>query len=265
VPTFVLRVGLPDRPGALGAVASRIGSVRGDVVAVEIVERGDGRAVDEFVVEVEDDENLPLLLSEIMEVDGVEVEEAHPIASGLRDRRLDAYDTAALIVAERTPHDVVRALATRARHELDALWATVVDVSESMLVASDGPTPAAPWIAEFVESQRRGEPGGDDQRDLEWVELATWDLVLVVGRPGWRFGTRERDRMAALARLADARWIDVSERESKLPRSSPESQTSFTSSEKATIRPSGTPASMHPAETGREGPTLSVLRSPTEP
>lgn len=212
----MLRVALPDRPGALGAVASRIGSVRGDVVAVEIVERHGGRAVDEFVVEIEDDENLPLLLSEIMEVDGVDVEEAHPIPGGLRDRRIDAYDTAAMIVAERTPHEVVRALTSRARHELDALWATVVDVAERMLVASDGPTPAAPWIAGFVEDRRRDvERPAEYPSDLEWVELTTWDLVLVVGRPGWRFGTRERDRLAALARLANARWSDVSERESK--------------------------------------------------
>jgi len=35
VATFLLRVELPDRPGALGAVASRIGAVRGDLVAVD--------------------------------------------------------------------------------------------------------------------------------------------------------------------------------------------------------------------------------------
>lgn len=219
--TFVLRIALPDRPGALGAVASRIGSVRGDVVAVEIIERNAGRAVDEFVVEVADGENLPLLLSEILEVDGVVVEEAHPISGGIRDRRLDAYETAAVIVAERTPHDVVSALTSRARHELDAQWATVVDISERMFVAADGPAPSAPWVAALVESQRRGEAASSaEESDIEWVELAAWDLVLVVGRPGWRFGTRERDRMASLARLADARWMDVSERESRPSRAS---------------------------------------------
>jgi hypothetical protein len=217
VTTFVLRVSLPDRPGALGAVASRIGSVRGDVVAVEIVERDAGRAVDEFLVELADDDVLPLLLSEITEVDGVLVEEAHPITGSFRDRRLDAYDTAALIVGERTPQDVVRALTCRARHELDALWAAVVDVESAILMAADGLTPAAPWIIAFVEGRRRGgHTAASHESDVEWVELAAWDLVLVVGRPGWRFGTRERDRMAALARLADARWMDFPERESRI-------------------------------------------------
>jgi hypothetical protein len=217
VTTFVLRVALPDRPGALGAVASRIGSVRGDVVAIEIVERDAGRAVDEFLVELADDDILPLLLSEIAEVDGVLVEEAHPITGSFRDRRLDAYDTAALIVAERTPQDVVRALTCRARHELDALWAAVIDVESGMLIAAEGLTPAAPWITAFVEEGRRGDPtSASHENDVEWVDLAAWDLVLVVGRPGWRLGTRERDRMAALARLADARWMDFSERESRI-------------------------------------------------
>ena len=50
--TYVVRVWVPDRPGALGAVASRVGAVRGDLVGVEILERGAGRAIDELVVEL---------------------------------------------------------------------------------------------------------------------------------------------------------------------------------------------------------------------
>jgi len=37
--TFVVRLWLPDRPGALGQVASRIGAVHGDVVGIKILER----------------------------------------------------------------------------------------------------------------------------------------------------------------------------------------------------------------------------------
>src|SRR5262245_58230979 len=47
--TFVLRLWLPDRPGALGAVASRVGAVGGDLVGIDILERGAGRAIDELV------------------------------------------------------------------------------------------------------------------------------------------------------------------------------------------------------------------------
>ena len=49
---YVVRIALPDRPGALGLVASRIGAVGGDIVAINILERDGGQAVDEFVVEI---------------------------------------------------------------------------------------------------------------------------------------------------------------------------------------------------------------------
>jgi UTP:GlnB (protein PII) uridylyltransferase len=70
---YVVRVELPDRPGALGLVASRIGAVGGDIVAVDILQRVDGRAVDEFVVQLPDGHPTDLLTAEIHEVDGVRV------------------------------------------------------------------------------------------------------------------------------------------------------------------------------------------------
>jgi ACT domain-containing protein len=69
---YIVRIALPDRPGALGLVASRIGAVGGDIVAIHILERQEGRAVDEFVVEIAQ-ELIDLLQSEIHEVDGVSV------------------------------------------------------------------------------------------------------------------------------------------------------------------------------------------------
>ncbi|MBA3304000.1 MAG: amino acid-binding protein, partial [Acidimicrobiia bacterium] len=59
--TFVVRLWLPDRPGALGQVASRIGAVRGDVVGIDILERGAGRAIDELVVQLPDGDLVDLL------------------------------------------------------------------------------------------------------------------------------------------------------------------------------------------------------------
>ncbi|MGP8059019.1 MAG: hypothetical protein ACLP9C_05240 [Acidimicrobiales bacterium] len=72
---YVLRIWLPDRPGALGLVASRIGAVGGDIVAIDILDRAEGRAVDEFVVELDRDDLVELLRTEIHEVDGARVEE----------------------------------------------------------------------------------------------------------------------------------------------------------------------------------------------
>ena len=70
---YIVRIALPDRPGALGLVASRIGAVGGDIVAINILEREDGRAVDEFTIEIGGHHLIDLLQSEIHEVDGVTV------------------------------------------------------------------------------------------------------------------------------------------------------------------------------------------------
>jgi hypothetical protein len=211
--TFLVRIELPDRPGALGAVASRIGAVRGDVVSIEIIRRHDGRAVDEFVVELADADHVPLLLIEIAEVDGVSVETVHPVSAGVTDQRLDAYDTAAAILEERAPHGVLSALASRTRHELDASWVAIIDGEDHMVIAAAGRPPAAPWLTAHIRESGRVAPEGGD---IAWVHLAAWDLTLVVGRPTWPFGARDRSRLSSLARLADARWVDLSEREARL-------------------------------------------------
>jgi ACT domain-containing protein len=70
---YIVRIALPDRPGALGLVASRIGAVGGDIVAINILERDGGKAVDEFVIEIGGHHLIELLQSEIHEVDGVTV------------------------------------------------------------------------------------------------------------------------------------------------------------------------------------------------
>jgi ACT domain-containing protein len=70
---YVVRIELPDRPGALGLVASRIGAVGGDIVAINILKRDGGQAVDEFVIEIDGDHLIDLLRNEIHEVDGASV------------------------------------------------------------------------------------------------------------------------------------------------------------------------------------------------
>src|SRR6476646_7711606 len=48
--SYVLRLLLPDRPGTLGAVATALGLVDADILAMDIVERSPDQAVDDIVV-----------------------------------------------------------------------------------------------------------------------------------------------------------------------------------------------------------------------
>ena len=210
MPTFVVRVWVPDRPGALGQVASRIGAVRGDVVGIDILERGAGRAIDELVVELPDPGLVSLLLAEIDQVDGVDVEDVRPAPAELADPRLDALQTAAVLVAAPSDAELLTVLVGHARRDFGAEWAVVVDLGERVLLASHGAPPPPSWLVAFVAGSRSsaavcaGECGPDD---VAWAGLAGpagSELALVLGRQGRPFRARERHQLAALAGIAES-------------------------------------------------------------
>ena len=62
-------------------MASRIGAVGGDIVAINILERAKGAAVDEFVIDLPSAQLVDLLRNEIHEVDGAEVLDVQPVDS----------------------------------------------------------------------------------------------------------------------------------------------------------------------------------------
>jgi ACT domain-containing protein len=72
----VLSIRLPDRPGALGAVASRIGAVGADITDVVVHRTRGSSALDEFHLSlpVTSVDVVALLVHELGEVDGVSIE-----------------------------------------------------------------------------------------------------------------------------------------------------------------------------------------------
>lgn len=210
--TYIVRMWLPDRPGALGQVASRIGAVRGEIVGIDILERGAGRAIDELVVELPDGSLQELLVQEIQQVDGVDVEEVRPVADALHDPRLDALETAAILVGATERDELIRAVVEHARRGVGAQWSVVVPLDGGAVLAEEGPVPAAGWLAAFVEGSRSsarvaaGESGPDD---VVWSPLPSAGLALVVGRNGTAYRARERRQVAALARIVDTRLREI--------------------------------------------------------
>lgn len=66
-------------------MASRIGAVRGDILAVDIQGRSGGRAFDEFVIELSPS-HVDLLRNEVHEVDGALVERMELVEPELAGR-----------------------------------------------------------------------------------------------------------------------------------------------------------------------------------
>ena len=217
--TYVVRMWLPDRPGALGQVASRIGAVRGEIVGIDILERGAGRAIDELVVDLPDGALIDLLVNEVQQVDGVDVEEVRRVADALHDPRLDALETAAILVGASDRAELVDALVSHAKRVIGAAWAAVVSLDDGDVIAEEGPIPSVAWLLAFVagsqESARvtAGESGADD---LVWSPLPAAGLALVLGRDGVAYRARERRQAAALARIVDTRFRELSRARSRV-------------------------------------------------
>ncbi len=210
--SYVVRLWLPDRPGALGQVASRLGAVRGEIVGIDILERGGGRAIDELVVDLPEPGLQDLLVQEIQQVDGVDVEEIRPIAEALHDPRLDALETAAILVGATDRTELTRAVVQHSRRAVGAQWSAVVALDDGEVLAAEGPVPSAPWLVAFVEGSQSsarvaaGEAGPDD---VVWSPLPSAGLALVVGRDGVAYRARERRQVAALARIVDTRMREI--------------------------------------------------------
>ncbi len=208
---FAVRIWLPDRPGALGAVASRIGAVKGDLVGIDILERGAGRAIDELLVELPSESLVQPLIRELQQVDGVDVEDVRPMGDAV-DPRLDALDTAIKLVESHSVDELLRALATRACQDFESDWAAVIDHRSGEPMASVGKAPETPWIAAFLEGSKasvRASAGESGPDDVAWANLSAADLTLVLGRTGRPFRSRERRQATALVRIADARWVEL--------------------------------------------------------
>ena len=207
-----MRVWIPDRPGALGAVASRIGAVRGDVVGIDILERGADKAVDELTVELPDASLVELLVNEIKAVDGVAVEDIRPARNGVRDPRLDALETAATLVEATTATDLLSSLAAHAVRDFGADWAAVIADADGTLRAAEGPAPEPAWLHAFVQGSSSSEAvasGRSGPDELAWASLPTAGLHVVIGRSGRQLRAVERRQVAALARIADSRWREI--------------------------------------------------------
>ena len=205
--SVLVRVWLPDRPGALGAVASRIGAVRGDILGIDVLERSDGLVIDEIGVTLPSPGVLPLLIREVEEVDGARVEEAR-VVEQFSDPRLDALAAAVLLSEAADPSDLCATLVTCVGRALLADWVAVMEGERVLDVW--GEPPADDHLVTLAAAVRHPEGAGPvttRREHLAAAVLSVPDLVLLVGRTGHTLRAREQLQLAALARVADRLWV----------------------------------------------------------
>ncbi|NNE11263.1 MAG: hypothetical protein HKN41_03355 [Ilumatobacter sp.] len=204
--TVVVRVWLPDRPGALGQVASRIGAVRGDVLAIEILEVGGGRVIDELVVALPDESLVDLMMNEVHAIDGVSVEHVRETDGSHSDSSLLSLAVAADL-AEAQPQDRLATLLDGVVRLTGATWVMVAGSGE--VLASIGEVPTAEWITSLLAGSRHlGDPHATSS-DMFWSDLPASGMWIAAGRDGRTVHERERVRLDLYARIADALLVDL--------------------------------------------------------
>jgi hypothetical protein len=210
--SYLLRLVLPDRPGALGAVATALGDVGADITSVDVIERGSDHAVDDLVVELPPDRLADSLVSAAGTVPGVVVESIRPYAGTLDPHReLEVLDQLAA-----GPDDPRQVLADGVTRIFRAGWSLVLDTPANGTATVVARSTAAPEIAELPVPWWPPRPARLLEADEPWAprdwaglgtELAVAPLddgALLVGRPALRWLPAELMRLRHLAGVASS-------------------------------------------------------------
>ncbi|MFW0791931.1 amino acid-binding protein [Gordonia sp. CPCC 205333] len=162
---FLLRVYLEDRPGSLGMLAVALGSVGADIASLEVVERGEGYAVDDIVVDLSPGSLPDALITAAEKVTGVRVDSIRPY-DGILDthRELELVDHVATAASTRR----LQVLVDEAPRVLRVSWATVLTTGPTgavQLFGSSGAPETQLSQADWLPLRRPVQLDSD----AEWV------------------------------------------------------------------------------------------------
>jgi hypothetical protein len=181
-----IRLRVPDRPGALGRVASAIGAVSGDIAAVDVLQSEAGQALDDVVVRVRDGAHRGRVRDTLATVPGVAVEGVHspePPAAGHADLQLVAQVLA-------RPERALQTLVDGAPAALGVDWAGLVEdpgdapVGVPMSLSTAAPAALSPVGGPFTLRPLTVELPDGERHPGALVPLAGCGVGLLVARAG---------------------------------------------------------------------------------
>ena len=209
--SFLLRVQLEDRPGSLGSLAVALGTVGADILSLDVVERGEGYAVDDLVVDLPAGAMPDSLITAAESLNGVRVETIRPHTGLLEaNRELELIDRVAAAGARQ---DKLQVLVDEAPRVLRVGWCTVVEHTEAgprRIAGSPGApetqAAATPWLpisrAAALDASEAWVPQlwRDMDTTLAAAPLGDPGTAVVLGRPGGpQFRPSEVVRLGYLA------------------------------------------------------------------
>ncbi len=198
-----VRIWLPDEPGMLAAVATRIAAVRGNVVGLEVLERSGGVAVDELMVELPAAGMTDRLCRQLRTIEGAGIEEVRPVPPEREERGLQVIAAAVAILETSNATASLAALVGLTTELFGAEWSALLDVHTETCVHGRGDRPGMPWLLAFVSGARIAGPEATTTGSGVMAgELAASGLALCIGRTV-PFRRREHRELGMLVRVAD--------------------------------------------------------------
>ena len=210
VPSYLLRIELLDRPGSLGSLAVALGSAGGDILSLDVVERGAGYAIDDLVIELPLGAMPDILITAAEALPGVRVDSVRP-HTGLLEahRELELLDHVAAAGGKQSKLQV---LVEQAPRVLRVSWCTVLrscDGELQRLAASPGAPEtravSAPWLpieqAARLDGTAEWVPQAWRDMDITMIAAPLGDphTAVVLGRLGPEFRPSEVARLGYLA------------------------------------------------------------------
>jgi hypothetical protein len=182
--SYLLRLVLPDRPGILGGVATAIGEAGVDIVSLDVLERGQGVAVDDVVVELPRDRLPDSLITVAQSVEGVTVESLRPFAGPLdTHRELELLDA----LARAGDATSTKLLAVELPRVFHSGWAVVLESADPWVVAAASDAAPSfegltlPWMPLHAPTLL---PSEGDWLPERWREMALEMMAAPYGGPG---------------------------------------------------------------------------------
>lgn len=193
--SYLVRLTLPDEPGALGEVAQALGLVGANIASLDVVEQHSDGVVDDLVVELPEGALPDVVLTAVHAVDGAHIDSLRPFY-GTIDHRDQVEMLAALAAqADSTPRTLERLLDV-VPGILTATWGIVLDVGDDArrVAASEsapqdnGERPADVGLrrARVIDPEEDWVPESWAllETELAGAPLPGTGLVVVLGRTG---------------------------------------------------------------------------------
>lgn len=194
---YLLRVELPDVRGSLGRLATAIGEAGGDIEAIEIVEKVNGHAVDDVLLETAPGAMPDSIVSACNQLDGVRVVWISRYAAG-GNLFLDLEAVESLT---EEPSEALTRLIEVLPVTFRSDWAIRIHRSSGVLAATE----SAPDELPFLELERASTleiDGYDPETVIAGARIDGNEIVVIGRRGGPDFLDSELARLGHLVSLA---------------------------------------------------------------